>query len=78
MKDRRRKRMHPGYLLPYEADTPICAATISMQCVDKTCDDHAHAVLCSATACPPIVLEAPLLAGIHGVYPRQGEKPRHA
>jgi len=37
-----------------------------MEWAGSTCDHHAHAVLCSATACLPIVLKAPLLAAVLG------------
>ena len=49
-----------------------------MECAGEPCEAHAHAVLCSTTACPPMVLKAPRLAAVHGVYPRQDEKRRHA
>ena len=69
---------HGPTLLPYEANTAVGAATTSMECVGEPCEAHAHAVLCSTTACPPMVLKAPRLAAVHGVYPRQDEKRRHA
>ena len=57
--------------LPSEANAPVGAATTAMECAGSTCDNHAHAVLCSATVCPAMVLKAPLLAAVHGMPPSQ-------
>ncbi len=56
----------------------VGAARISLECMSKTCRDHAHFILHTASAVPRIFLTAPHAAPALGLHYGQSEQGLHS